>query len=501
MFQSSLSKQLLEMVPINVLVCDAKDFKIIYANEFSKKTLNKLSALLPAGVNGDTIVGQSIDVFHKNPSHQRGLLSDTNNLPYETVIRLGQEFLQLEVDYIGSPGKPKYFVLTWSVRTERERLRKMANNMPINVMMCDPETFEINYLNKTSYNTLKSIEHLLPVSADEILGSCIDIFHKHPEHQRKLLADPNNLPHKAKIKLGEEWLSLEVAAIVDNGEYIGPMVSWAVITDQVAVTNSVENVAEQVESAATELSHTSASLNEVITSANSLSNSSAEASSMASANVQSVASASEEMSASAREIAEQTSKSQHAVDKAVHEVDEADQSAKSLTIASESMGQIVQLIKDIAEQINLLALNATIESARAGEAGKGFAVVASEVKNLAGQTANATEDIAKEIENIQVISKQVAGALDSVKSSINDINEYSAAVSSAVEEQTAVTSEISANMQTASSGVTQINENMSDISDATNKADESANSVQDAAKLLSSQAETLNAEIQKLIKN
>jgi len=142
---TSLEKSMLDSLPVNVLTCDPKTFKITYANRTSRDTLDQLAHLLPAGVNGDNIVGQSIDVFHKNPEHQRRMLADPEaNLPHHAIIRLGPELLELNVSAVPHKGKKVgALMLSWTVVTERERLKRMVDNMPINVMMCDPETFEI----------------------------------------------------------------------------------------------------------------------------------------------------------------------------------------------------------------------------------------------------------------------------------------------------------------------------------------------------------------------
>ena len=94
-------------------------------------------------------------------------------------------------------------------------LEQMVDQIPINVMMCDPKTLEINYINQTSVKTLKGLEHLLPVKADRLMGQCIDIFHKNPEHRRHILGNPETLPYNAPIQLGDEWLDLQVNAITD----------------------------------------------------------------------------------------------------------------------------------------------------------------------------------------------------------------------------------------------------------------------------------------------
>ncbi len=162
-----------------------------------------------------------------------------------------------------------------------------------------------------------------------------------------------------------------------------------------------------------------------------------------------VAAVAEELNASVREISAAMTKSKDTASTAVSRVEAADQQAQRLSAAAESMRSIVQLIGDITGQINLLALNATIESARAGEAGRGFAVVASEVKNLANQAKQATDKIELEIGNLNSISGDVVGALDSIKKAIQDVAEYVNSTAAAVEEQSAVTSEMSTNMQRA----------------------------------------------------
>jgi methyl-accepting chemotaxis protein len=498
---SGAFKHMVEQMPINVLVCDAKNLIITYANRKSRETLNAISALLPKGVNGGNIVGQCIDVFHKNPSHQRNLLGNKSNLPHSAIIRLGQEFLDLQIMEVPGGFGGGSLMLTWTVVTAAERLKRMVDKCPLNIMMCDPETFVITYMNETSLNTLRSIENLLPVKADKVVGSCIDIFHKHPEHQRKMLADPKNLPHRAKIRLGTEWLELNVAAIVDNqGSYLGPMVSWSVITTQVKVAEAVKEIAGSVAAASTELHHNSDQIGALVRKTSDQSTSASSAAVETSANVQSVASAAEEMNASVQEIATNMTKSKSAVENAVSQAATADQSARNLESAAKAMSNIVDLIQAIASQINLLALNATIESARAGEAGKGFAVVANEVKSLAGQTTKATTEIAKEIQNMQSISQEVISALDLIKTSVQEVNQYVTGVATAVEEQTAVTREISSNMQTASTGVSEVTHGVSDIAEAAKQTDAATKEVLAAARELSQQAERLNKEIAVLLK-
>jgi len=165
--------------------------------------------------------------------------------------------------------------------------------------------------------------------------------------------------------------------------------------------------------------------------------------------METVAAGAEELNASVREISEAMTKSRETASTAVGRVEAADAQAKRLNEAAQAMSGIVELIGNITGQINLLALNATIESARAGEAGRGFAVVASEVKNLATQAKQATDRIGQEIGNLNGISGDVVGALDSIKQAIQGVSEYVTATAAAVEEQSTVTSEMSSSMQRA----------------------------------------------------
>src|SRR5262249_47028176 len=117
-------------------------------------------------------------------------------------------------------------------QTELNRIRQMIENAPVNVMYADRD-LKLQYMNATAIKTFKRLEHLLPVKVEQMIGQSLDIFHKNPEHQRRLLADPRNLPYSATIRLGPEILELSAAAMIDqNGEYLGPMVSWEYATDK-----------------------------------------------------------------------------------------------------------------------------------------------------------------------------------------------------------------------------------------------------------------------------
>ncbi len=261
----------------------------------------------------------------------------------------------------------------------------------------------------------------------------------------------------------------------------------------------VSSIVEKVAVAAQDLSHTATAMTNNINDVEGKANNVASSSTQTQANVQTVASAAEELSASVSEISQQLSNTTRVVNESVNNVTLADETALTLTEATNRIGSVVEMIKDIAEQINLLALNATIESARAGEAGKGFAVVASEVKNLAGQAATAVEEIAREVENVQSVSHNVSDVLRTVKDGVENINEYTNTVASAVEEQSATTQEIASNMQTASQGVISITHDIETVTSSTESAKGASNEVLGASDLLSQQVHSLSSEIQSFI--
>jgi methyl-accepting chemotaxis protein len=486
---SSLHLAMLENAPVNIMLADA-DLMITYVNPASMKTLKAIEKDLP--VPAEKVLGSSIDIFHKNPAQQRKILSNPKNLPHQANIEIGKEIASLLVSPIydeqGSYLGPMvtWEVITDKVKTEADmaRVMSMMENAPINVMCADLD-LHIQYMNPESTRTLKTLEALLPVKADQMIGQNIDIFHKDPSRIRKLLANEKNLPHRAIIEVGPEKLDLLVNAMYDqNKKYVGPMVTWSVVTGKLATELAVKETAQSLASASEETSAVSQQMSANAEETSAQANVVSAASEQVNRNLQTIATATEEMGASIKEIAKNATEAAKVAGAAVGVAQKTNQTIGKLGESSAEIGQVVKVITSIAQQTNLLALNATIEAARAGEAGKGFAVVANEVKELAKETAKATEDISRKIEAIQTDTKGAVEAIGTISSVIGQINDISSTIATAVEEQSATTNEMSRNVSEAARGSSEITRNITGVAEAAKSTAQGAGDMQKAAQEL-----------------
>ena len=471
-------------------------------NESSRKTLKTLEQYLPAKV--DNLVGESIDWFHKNPEHQRKIIADPNNLPHKAVINVGPEKLDLLISavkdstgqYIGA--MVSWDVVTEKLKTEREmtRTRQMVDKSPINTMMASPDGVMM-YMNENSAKTLKKLEQYLPARVEDLVGKSIDWFHKNPSGPKAIISNPNNLPHQAIINVGPEKLDLSVSAIVDDdGNYMGAMVNWDIVTFKQRLIKDLSEASTMLASSSEELLSVSNTMSANAEETSAQANTASVASEEINSGIQTVATNMEEMTASIKEITKSTNESSDKSNEAMTLANEANDIIQALGESSLDIGNVIKVITSIAQQTNLLALNATIEAARAGEAGKGFAVVANEVKELAKQTATATEDISRKIEAIQGDSQTAVTSIGSITDSITQLNNIAGNIASAMEEQAATTNEVARVVTESSTGVQQISENIQQVSVAAEQTGKGTNDMQAAAKNLADLATKLSTLVE-----
>ncbi len=502
-------------------------------------------------------------------SDEIGALSNTYNTMLDSMQQIvsqaediAQGKLNKEYDLKGDLADA-FHKMTFELREKQKADREMAKvvglveNYPVIMMYAEPD-LKIQYVNPAGMKFFQTMENSLQLKAEEVVGSPIDVFYKDRENVLKILSDPGNLPHSALLEIGPEMVSLQAAAIYDKDKnYLGPMVTWEVVTEKIATEEKAKAVVERDIQQAQELkdqvdsmldvvstaargdltkeisvkgdsaigrmgeglasffSDFKKSITNISTTAQTLSNSSGEMSSVSQemaataeeastqANVvsaaseeitksmETVATGAEQMSSSIKEIAQNANNAAKVAASAVKMAETTNATVGKLGESSAEIGQVIKVITSIAEQTNLLALNATIEAARAGEAGKGFAVVANEVKELANQTAKATDEISTKIQAIQGDTHGAVEAIGEISAVISQINDISTTIASAVEEQTATTNEIGRNVTEAAKGCGEITENITGVAKAAKDTSAGIGQTQKASQELSKMATDL----------
>lgn len=435
---------MVENAPINIMYAD-RDLTIRYLNAACRTTLLTLDHLLPVRVGA--MLGANLDLFIPRPDQQRYPLADPANLPYHADITLGSETIELQVSAVrDTTGSHVGAMVCWAVVTERVNLAA--------------QTRELQQRERGAAEELQvKVDAMLEVvnaaaAGDltrEVAVGGADAVGQMGEGLQRFLAD----------------LRVSVSAIAHNAQTL------ACASEQ--LTTVATQMGGNAEETSAQASVVSAASEEV------------------SQNVQTVAAGTEEMGASIREIAKNAHDAARVATQAVRVAETTNATIAKLGESSAQIGKVIKVITSIAQQTNLLALNATIEAARAGDAGKGFAVVANEVKELAKETARATEDISQKIEAIQSDTLGATRAIAEISTIINQINDISNTIASAVEEQTATTNEIARNVTDAARGSSEIAHNIIGVAQAARSTSDGAADSQNAAVGLARMASELQA--------
>ncbi len=589
-------RQALDNVSANVMVADA-ELNIIYMNDTVRQMFrtaeDDIRKDLPA-FDTESLMGSSIDDFHQNPSHQRDILAELTTT-FESRLSLGGRTFQITANpVVVGDGERVGTVVEWQDLTERlareeeerqrveaervvanenGRIRQALDGVTGNVMIGDTD-LNIIYMNDAAVELFKDIESdvradLPNFEADKLMGSCIDLFHKNPEHQRGLLGSLTNT-HTAELKLGSRTMRVIASPVFGaDGERLGTVVEWTDRTQELAIEAEVQNVVDSA--LAGDLTNRislddkegfferlSGGVNELVGVADKVINDTARVlSAMATGNLnetieenyagsfgqlkndanatvarltevvgniqrssdsvktgaeeisqgntdlsqrteeqasslEETASSMEEMTSTVKQNAENASEAnqlalaarEHA-EKGGSVVRQAVQAMNEIDASSRKISDIIGVIDEIAFQTNLLALNASVEAARAGDQGRGFAVVASEVRNLAGRSATA----AKEIKDLIEDSGAKVGEGSRL---VNESGETLEEIVSGVKKVTDIVGEIAAASQEQSAGIEEVNKAVMQLDELTQQNAALVEEASAASESMGDQADELN---------
>jgi len=494
-------REILENLPSNIMMAD-RDLVIRYVNPAALKQLRQLETHL--GTRAEAIQGSSLEIFFRNVPLPRDLLAGPNTLPLREFVTLGPETILLTLTAILNTAGT-YLGLTVTLELVSGKLKADAKNAE-NAACWAAIGKSQAVISFDMYGAiLTANDHFLSVmgyTLDEIKGKhhslFVDEVHRSSSDYQEFWAKLNRgeyqtAEYKRIGKGGKEvWIHASYNPIFDpNGKPFKVVKCATDVTQKVKTSLEVTDISQFLASAAEELTATSQQMSANAEETSAQANVVSAASEQVNKNLQTVSAGTEQMGASIRDIAKNATEAAKIATSAVKLAERTNHTVSKLGDSSTEIGKVIEVITSIAQQTNLLALNATIEAARAGEAGKGFAVVANEVKELAKETAKATEDISRKIELIQTDTKGAVDAIASITAVINEVNSISSTIAAAVEQQNATTNEMARNLSEAAHGSGEIVHNIAGVAEAAQNTTRGAQDTQKAAAELARMATSL----------
>ncbi len=547
-------KAALDNVTANVMLADA-DLNIIYLNKtveaMFRAAEHDIRKDLPR-FNASTLLGTNIDGFHKNPAHQRGLLAGLSKT-FESRLKLGGRTFRIIANPVhdergGRVGTVvEWADLTDQLRREAEdkaraeadarqaaeamRIKTALDNVSGNVMLADAGN-NIIYLNNATLGMFRAaandIRRDLPsFDADRLLGANIDVFHRNPVHQQRLLSELRST-FDSNLKVGGRTFRIIANPVLDaSGQRLGTVVEWVDRTQELAVQEEVqsivkaaadgdltrriseagkagffktlagginglvENVVELVKQIKGAVAQVQTGAEEISKGNTNLSQRTEEQAS----SLEETASSMEEMTSTVKQTADNAGQAnqlamaaRQQAEKGGQVVGSAVQAMSGINAASKKIADIIGVIDEIAFQTNLLALNAAVEAARAGEQGRGFAVVATEVRNLAGRSATAAKEIKALIQDSVARVEEGSKLVDESGKTLEDIV-------GAVKKVTDIVAEIAAASREQSSGIEQVNKAVMQMDTTTQQNAALVEQASAASQAIVEQAQALNSMI------
>lgn len=358
----------------------------------------------------------------------------------------------------------------WQELSEATRtsalLKTMVEQVQTPLLSAD-KRLTITYANPAMIRFLDQVKADLNIAAQDVVGSPLNSLLKGSTKLGGEFRQPGGMPNSSSIELGSESVSQEVSALMDDhGEFVGPLVSWRIVTEEQNRETQLSHIITNLAECAGEVSGAAESMiNGSDTALNVVQKTLDRCKDLQAGN-SAISAATEEMASTVSQIAQSSRDMADSAEVTVNASESAMASVKELFNANSQISRVTETISNIADQTNLLALNATIEAAGAGEAGRGFAVVASEVKDLARETTSATGSIDEQVRGIGDRSEQVSNAIGEIDKGIHVVNDLATTLAAAVEEQDITTREISESISSGAASSQQIADDMSAVAES-----------------------------------